>query len=524
MSNLDSPTFPNNSAATLPVTPRHDERASTGISGLDDILGGGFPCQRLYLVQGDPGVGKTTLALQFLFEGVRSGERGLYITLSETREELVQVADSHGWDLDSIVVLEMDTEDALSPDAQNTLFHPSEVELGETTAKILAETDRVKPVRVVFDSLSEVRLLAGAGLRYRRHILALKQHFAKRGATVLFLDDLTASPERELQSLAHGVITLEHIKPEYGAERRRLFINKVRGTKFRGGYHDFLIEPGGIALFPRLVAAEHFGDFTRETVSSGLDTLDELTGGGLARGTSTLIMGAAGVGKTTLSLQYVIASLKRGENAAIFAFEEGLDLIISRAQKMNVDLRTPFEEGKLTMQQIDPAELAPGEFAHRVRDAVERKGVKIVVIDSLNGYLYAMPEERHLILHMHELLTYLNRQGVVTILISAQSGLLGSQMKNPIDMSYLADSVMLLRHFEAFGTVRQAVSMLKKRSGPHERTIRELFIEDEGVEVGPPLNNFRGILTGVPEYLGEDSQVEALKSSRDNMGLSPLDI
>ncbi|PQV62841.1 circadian clock protein KaiC [Abditibacterium utsteinense] len=510
-------------SSVVSFSPASTERASTGISGLDDILGGGFPRHRLYLVQGDPGVGKTTLALQFLFEGVRVGEAGLYITLSETRDELMQVARSHGWDLDSISILEMDTADALSPDAQNTLFHPSEVELGETTAKILAETDRVKPARVVFDSLSEVRLLAGAGLRYRRHILALKQHFAQGGATVLFLDDLTASPERELQSLAHGVITLEHIKPEYGAERRRLFVNKMRGTKFRGGYHDFMIQVGGIAVFPRLVAAEHFDEFEREAVRSGLDSLDQLSGGGLLRGTSTLIMGAAGVGKTTLALQYLIASLRRGENAAFFAFGEGIDVIIARAKSMNIDLRTPIEEGKLLMHQVDPADLSPGEFAHRVRDAVENKGVKIVVIDSLNGYLYAMPEERYLILHMHELLTYLNQKGVVTILVTAQSGLMGSQIKSPIDMSYLADSVLLLRHFEALGVVRLAISMIKKRSGAHERSIRELFIEEKSVHVGPPLTNFRGILTGVPEFLGEDESLMAPQPSiaPDSARLAP---
>lgn len=430
----------------------------------------------MYLVQGEPGVGKTTLALQFLFEGVRLGEAGLYITLSETREELLQVARSHGWDLSAISILEMDAEGALSPDAQNTLFHPSEVELGETTAKILAETAKVKPRRVVFDSLSEVRLLAGAGLRFRRHVLALKQHFSQLGATTLFLDDVVTAGERELQAVSHGVITLEHIRPEYGAERRRLFVNKVRGIHFRGGYHDFMIREGGIAVFPRLVAAEHFGDFQREMVSSGLDSLDALCGGGLSRGTSTLVMGEVGVGKTTLVLQYLVAALKRGEGVAMFAFEEGLELLVERALKMNVDLGTFRQNGQLILQQIDPAELAPGEFAHRVRDAVENKGAKIIIIDSLSGYLYAMPEERHLILHMHELLTYLNQLGVVTILVSAQNGLVGSQIKSPIDLSYLTDAVLLLRHFEASGVVRQAISMIKKRSGGHQRTIREFLI------------------------------------------------
>ncbi|HEX8464727.1 MAG TPA: ATPase domain-containing protein [Abditibacterium sp.] len=496
--------------------------APTGITGLDDILDGGFPRGRLCLVQGDPGVGKTTLALQFLLEGVARGETGLYITLSETREELQQVTLSHGWDLDCLTVLEMDTEDALSPDAQNTLFHPSEIELNETTAKILAETDRCNPQRVVFDSLSELRLLAGSGLRYRRQILALKQHFGKRGATVLFLDDLTISQERELQSLAHGVVTLEHIKPEYGAERRRLYVNKMRGSRFRGGYHDFMIVPGGLAVFPRLVANEHIGQFSQEMVDSGLPELDELTGGGLTRGTSTLMLGAAGSGKSTLSSQYLIAALRRGEKAALFTFEEGINLVLSRAQVMGHDLAASYARGDVMLQKVDPAELSPGEFSHLVRQAVEKQGARVVIIDSLNGYLYAMPQERHLILHLHELLTYLNQQGVVTILVSAQTGLMGSQMKNPVDLSYLADTIVLLRHYEAFGEVRQAVSVLKKRSGTHERSIRDLSMRNGQVRVGPSLKNFRGILTGVPEYEPsvELSSTFAPGSSGENNGPS----
>jgi circadian clock protein KaiC len=491
----------------IPSTITYDsaqlKRAGTGIEGLDDILGGGFPCHRLYLVQGDPGVGKTTLALQFLLRGVAEDEPGLYITLSETRAELLQVAQSHSWDLDSISILEMDSQDALSPDAQNTLFHPSEVELGETTAKILQEADRVKPRRVVFDSLSELRLLAGAGLRYRRQILALKQYFAERNATVLMLDDLTTSSERELQSLAHGVITLEHIKPEYGAERRRLHINKIRGARFRGGYHDFTIESGGISVFPRLVAAEHFRPFKQNMVGSGIVELDALAGGGLSRGTSTLIMGAAGVGKSTLALQFLFETLKHGENAALFSFEEAVSLTMGRATSLGCDLNSYFEKGNLSIHKVDPAELTPGEFAHNVRELVEKKNVRMVIIDSLNGYLYSMSHERHLVLHMHELLTYLNQQGVVTILITAQRGLLG-EIKSSIDLSYLADTILLLRHFEAFGAVHQAVSCVKKRSGTHERTIRELRIEPNGVRVGAPLADFRGILTGVPEYCGTE--------------------
>jgi len=485
-----------------------DARASTGIEGLDDILGGGLPYGRLYLVQGDPGVGKTTLALQFLFAGVQNGEPGLYITLSETREELVQVARSHSWDLDAISILEMDATDALSPDAQNTLFHPSEVELGETTDKILAETDRVQPRRVVFDSLSEVRLLSGGGLRYRRYILALKQHFAARGATVMLIDDLTAAPTRELHSLAHGVLTLEHIRPEYGGERRRIFINKIRGSRFRGGYHDFRIQKGGLAVFPRLVASEHFGDFSPANVSSGIEALDELLGGGLQRGSATLLMGAAGVGKTSVALQYVGAGLERGEKAAFFAFEGGIEPILDRGRLMGFDLRAHLDRGELVVRQIDPTQLAPGEFAHHVREAVEKQGVTTVVIDSLNGYLHAMPEERYSVLHMHELLTYLNQKGVVTILITSQSGLVGPQIKSPVDISYLADAIVLIRHFEAFGVVRQAVSMLKKRLGAHERSIRELFLDDGSVRVGPPLSNFRGILSGMPKFAGPDGSKE----------------
>lgn len=487
-----------------PSVPSPADRASTGVKGLDDILRGGLPRHRLYLIQGEPGVGKTTLALQFLLEGVANGEKALYITLSETREELMQVAQSHGWDIDPISVLEMDTENALIPDAQNTLFHPAEVELNETTERILQEAERIKPSRIVFDSLAEMRLLAGGGLRYRRQILAFKQHFATRNATVLLLDDLTTHSERELQSLAHGVITLEHIQPEYGAERRRLHIDKIRGVKFYGGYHDFTIEPGGLVVFPRLVAAEHLTPFAGGIMSSGLDALDSLVGGGLSRGTSTLLLGPAGAGKSTLAVQYVGAALERGEKAAFFSFEEAVGLILARADIMNHALTPAFERGDLLAQQIDPAEMAPGEFAARVRNAVEEEGVKLVVIDSLNGYMYSMPEERHLILHMHELLTYLNQQGVVTILITAQNGIMGSYMTTPIDMSYLADTVIMLRHFEAFGAVRQAVSCLKRRSGDHERTIRELRIEPSGLRVGEPLADFRGVLTGVPEYLGSD--------------------
>ncbi len=480
-----------------------DERASTGIEGLDDILSGGLPARRLYLVQGNPGTGKTTLSLQFLLGGAARGEKGLYISLSESRDEITQVAASHGWSLDALDIVEMtDDDNALAPDEQNTLFHSSEIELSEMTTRILSEIDRLQPKRVVFDSLSEWRLLSGDGLRFRRQILALKSHLAARGATVLLLDDHSTVDEVDLQSLAHGVLQLHHLQPEYGAERRRLSVIKLRGSRFRGGFHDFSIQPGGIAVFPRLVATDHSSDYTREMVSSGIKQMDSLLGGGLARGTATLIVGASGTGKSILSQRYVETALERGECAAMFAFEETTEIIENRAMRFGFDLEPHLQNGSLQLQTVDPAELSPGEFAWRVRDVVERLDAKIVVLDSLNGYLYAMPQERHLLLHMHELLSYLNARGVVTLLVVCQNGMVGT-MRSPIDMSYLADTVLLLRHFEAFGEMKQAVSVVKKRVGGHERTIRELKFSGDGLQVGPPLRDFKGVLTGVPDYVGD---------------------
>lgn len=480
-------------------------RMATGNKGLDDILNGGFPVNRLYLVEGDPGTGKTTLGLQFLLEGARQGEPVLYVTLSETREELLAVAESHGWSLDGVSIYELvPHEESLKTESQYTIFHPSEVELGDTTKAVLEEVERIQPRRIVFDSLSEMRLLARDPLRYRRQILALKQFFAGRQCTVLLLDDRTATVgDLQVQSIAHGVLSLEHIAVEYGAERRRLRVIKLRGSHYRGGFHDFNIKTGGVEVYPRLVAADYRHDFKRETVSSNLPELDALLGGGIDRGTSTLVMAPAGCGKSSIAAQLTACAAKRGEHAATFLFDEGVNTYLDRAAGLGTNLRPDVEAGRLSVQQVDPAELSPGEFAYNVRSAVDRDHARVVVIDSLNGYLQAMPEERFLIVQMHELLTYLNQQGVVTLLIVSQHGFMGSQMGTPVDVSYLADTVILLRYFESEGAVRRAISVIKKRTGQHENTIRELRITAQGVEVGKPLSEFHGVLTGVPTYTGQ---------------------
>lgn len=483
-------------------------RRATGIEGLDDILQGGFPADRVYLVEGEPGAGKTTIALQFLMEGVRVGEAGLYVTLSETKEELEASARSHGWSLDGIHIHELvPTEETLKPESQYTIFHPSEIELSETTNTVLAEVERLDPKRVVFDSLSEMRLLAHDSLRYRRQILALKQYFVGRQCTVLLLDDKTsAGNDLQLQSIVHGVLSLEHLALEYGAERRRLRVIKLRGSRFRGGYHDFNIATGGVEVFPRLVAAEHRQGSLNGSVTSDVPELDALLGGGLARGSSTLIIGPAGSGKSTLAAQFAAASASRGEKAAVFIFDEITETYVSRAAGIGTDLQSHIDNDLLSLKQVDPAELTPGEFAHAVLRSVDRDGAKVVVIDSLNGYLNAMPEERFLTIQMHELLTYLNQRGVVTMLIMAQHGFLGASMATPVDVSYLSDTVLMLRYFEAEGAIRRAVSVIKKRTGAHENTIRELAITSRGLRVGEPLKRFHGVLTGVPTY-GESETV-----------------
>ena len=477
-------------------------RAATGIEGLDDVLGGGFTPHRTYLIEGVPGAGKTTLALQFLLEGARCGEQVLYVTLSETEEELRAAAASHGWSLDEITMRELvASETSLRADDQYTMFHPSEVELSETTKTLLQDVERIKPTRLVFDSLSELRLLAGSPLRYRRQILALKQFFGGRHCTVLLLDDLTSSDrDLQVQSIAHGVLRLEQSFPEYGSERRRLIVLKFRGVRYRGGYHDFVIKRGGLEVFPRLIAREHRRAALQERLPSGLKELDTLLGGGIERGTSTLIVGGAGTGKSSLAAQFVAAAAARGQHAAFFIFDESENTLLTRSEGLGIDLRRHVDSGQVTIQQVDPAELSPGEFAHVIRQAVDRSLASVVVVDSLNGYLNAMPEERFLIIQLHELLAYLGQAGVATLLVGTHQGLIGGPMITPVDASYLADAVILVRYFEAKGEVRQAISIVKKRGGAHERMIREFRLESGRISVGPPLREFRGILTGVPIY------------------------
>jgi circadian clock protein KaiC len=479
------------------------KRASTGIAGLDEILGGGLPRDRVYLIQGDPGVGKTTLALQFLMTGARLGERCLYITLSETLAEVREVADSHGWSLDGVDIVELSALEQSSVLDDNTLFEPSEVELQETTRKLLGFVERVQPQRVVFDSLSELRLLAQSSLRYRRQILSLKSYFVEKACTVLMLDDRTSQgDDLQLQSLAHGVVMLEQATPIHGEDRRRIRIQKLRGVKFRGGHHDFTICTGGIEVYPRLTVSDHPTSFEAGQLSSGLVELDTLLGGGLDRGTSTLIIGPAGAGKSAISTQYAIAAARRGEHAAIFAFDERIGTLLARSESLGLDLQAQIDSGRMSIRQVEPSELSPGEFAAHVRRAVERDQATVVVIDSLNGYLQAMPDERLLLVHMHELLGYLAHKGVCTILVMAQHGLIGT-MQSPTDVSYVADTVLLLRYFEAQGRIRKAISVVKKRSGKHENAIRELVFSPKGVTVGEPLTDFHGVLTGVPRFTGK---------------------
>jgi circadian clock protein KaiC len=477
---------------------------SWGVPALDLICGGGLTPHRFYMVQGVPGSGKTTLGLQFLLEGARLGEPVLYVTLSETEDEISAVAASHGWDFAGVQVLEVvPSEDTLSPEEQYTVFQPDEVELSETTRAVLAEVEQRKPTRVVFDSLSELRLLAGTPLRYRRQMLALKQYFAGRDCTAIVLDDLSSTDDDpQLQSIVHGIFSLEQDTPLYGSERRRLRVTKYRGMQFCGGYHDFRIRRGGLEVYPRLVAAPRRGRGASGPLSSGVAALDSLLGGGIERGTSTLLTGAPGTGKSTIAAQFAVAAARRGERAALYLFDESAATLVKRMTSLGIDVEPLVASGRLSLQQIDPAELSPGEFSHIVSRTAADEGASVIVIDSLNGFLNAMPHDKLLSVQLHELLAFLGQCGTATLLVSVQRGLIGGAMDSPVDASYLADTVLLLRYFEAQGKIRSAVSVLKKRSGKHERNIREMDIAAGGVRVGPPLESFHGVLTGVPRYSG----------------------
>lgn len=487
---------------------------SSGSPALDYILSGGFAARRVHLIEGEPGAGKTTLGLQFLLEGRAKGEKCLYITLSESKDELTHVAATHGWSLDGIEIFELvPPELSLDHEREQSIVYASDLELGETVQLVTDEVERVAPARVVFDSLSEIRLLAQGPLRFRRQVLALKHFFAQQGCTVLFLDDLTETiDDLSLHSLAHGVVRLEQIALTYGAERRRLRVHKMRGRQFHGGYHDFIIRKGGLEIFPRLVAADHPDTGERsESASSGVPALDALVGGGLDYGTSTLIIGPSGTGKSTIGLRYAYEAMQKGKKVLVVSFDETTAIFAKRAKGLGMDTGPFAETGQFTFRQVDPAELSPGELTGIIREQVEDQGVSVVILDSLSGYQQAMPEENFLLLQMHEILTYLNQQNVLTFLILTQAGMIG-HMQNPLDLTYLSDSVLLLRYFEANSEIRRAISVIKKRTGRHEPSIREFKIDSGGVEVGPRLDGFRGVLTGTPVYDG-DADADLMNSA-----------
>jgi circadian clock protein KaiC len=488
------------------------DRATTGIPGLDAILGGGLPAGHMYLVEGESGAGKTTLGLHFLLAGRQQGETCLWITMSETERELRAAAKSHGWNLDGIHILNLVlTKEVLQTEEQYSFFSPADVELNDTTRQILDTVKRLGPARVVFDPFSDIRHLARETLGYRRQILALRDFFSEQNCTVFLMQEMTrgSSGDIQVEALTHGYMTLHQESPEYGGQRRRIRIQKMRGIAFRDGYHDFAIQSGGIRVYPRLVPAEHYAELQDETISTGLPELDRLLGGGCERGSSLLILGAAGVGKSSLAGQCALAAAERGEKVLFFMFDETVRAFTTRSRKLGFPLDSHLSSGRIRLQQVDTAQFSPGEFAQLVIDAVDGEAIQTIVIDSLSGYINAMPEERFLATHMHELLTFLTYKNVFTIMTLAQHGVLGEHVLSPIDLSYLADTVMLIRYFEAFGAIRRAVSVVKKRSGPHEVLIREMLIRDgKGIALGEPLSRFQGVLTGRPTFTGEQPMLD----------------
>lgn len=498
-----------NNPAARPIAT--SPRISTGVDGLDAILGGGLTPERLYLLEGTPGTGKTTFALKFLMAGVAEGCPGLYVTLSETASELRAVADSHGWSLDGIEVHELGIDLSLTADQEQSILHPSEIELGETIQEVIAQVERLNPARMVFDSLSELRLLAQEPLRYRRQILALKQFFSRRACTVLLLDDKTAEPgDLQLHSIAHGVISLEQAVQPFGPERRRVRVVKMRGTRVQSGLHDFVLDTGHVEVFPRLTASGSLPALDARPMTTGSPQLDSMLGGGLVPGSNTLLLGPAGVGKTTASVYCMVAALRRGERAAYFLFDEGVPSLLARSQALGVGLQSYVDDGRLVLNPVDPAELSPGEFASRVMQAVRRDGARFIAIDSLNAYMQAMPGQKYLLLHMHELLSRLGEYGVTTMLVVSQHGLIG-EARSEVELSYLSDVIVLFRYFEAKGQIHTAITAVKSRVGENQRSIREFRLTAaRGMEIGAELADFEGVLSGLPTYRGATPLLTAL--------------